>query len=342
MVNEVQTCANADCNFAVDGKCVEGLPLQDCPHLGALSEGKIENIESAADISEDVKPLIGLPVGDVLNRAAASTLLRRYASRVVGIIGPNDSGKTSLIASVYELLQVGPIADIDFAGSSTLIGFERVCHDARAASRRTAPYTERTSRGVDATFFHLDLNHSDYGLVSLMLGDRSGEDYLMATDEIIRADEYFELKRADCVVVLVNGDQLSNVRRRHETIAKSSQIIEALIESNTLRIGCNLACVLSKKDMVLASPKTERIRQDFGNIVSTISDKHSQHLGQIRSFEISASPRSLESVSRGEGVEDLLKFWIETPPKVYSCNVPRTVQKTRMIDLLTSEGESCL
>jgi len=65
-------------------------------------------------------------------------------SCVVAIIGPTDAGKTSLIASLYDLLQEGPVAGIGFARSLTLHAFEQACHDARAAlaTRRSAQRTD--------------------------------------------------------------------------------------------------------------------------------------------------------------------------------------------------------
>lgn len=94
------------------------------PTRRLITEDIPEAEESAAAV-EPPEPTIALASGEALARDNVSNLQRRNVSRSIGLIGPNDSGKTSLIAGVYDLLQDGPLSGAAFAGSSTLIGFER-------------------------------------------------------------------------------------------------------------------------------------------------------------------------------------------------------------------------
>ena len=144
-------CANPDCQVATDGRCVEGVSdLKVCPHYGR-----------AVLIIEDTRPegpaAVGrglrLPDAEALSVTGAQAVLRNQACSVIAIIGPHDSGKTSLIGSIYDLLQHGPVGGYAFAGSTTLHSFERACHDCRTASNREEPHMERTATG-DATYFH--------------------------------------------------------------------------------------------------------------------------------------------------------------------------------------------
>jgi len=331
-------CSNPDCDFTSSGKCVEGYATGECPHGTSISLDDIPEADEPSISSAQPEPAIVLASGEALDRAQTSLMQRRRTSKSIGVIGPNDSGKTSMIAGVYDLLQEGPISGASFAGSATLVGFEKVCHLARAVSRRVVPHTERTSRGADATFFHLDLRHERAELTSLFISDRSGEDYLSVTDQISQANEFFEIRRADCVTLLVDGAQLADSRQRHEVRAASPQIVEAMIEAKAIRKGCRLAVVLTKKDAVVASAHAQRVRSDFAELVNSITVSHSAHLGEVRSFEIAASPKDCEQVSRGEGVAELLQFWLlPNAPMVLSVSdeVPRF---ERMIDLLRIEG----
>jgi len=158
MASQPRTCGNGDCNLATDEKCVEGYPLEECPHVGRISIEDIQEVRDDAEPTVIAETTIQLDSGEPLDRETAASLQRRRLSRAIGLIGPNDSGKTSLIASLYDLFQSGPVSGVSFAGSNTLIGFEKVCHLARAVSRRVKPHTQRTSVGADATFFHLDLH----------------------------------------------------------------------------------------------------------------------------------------------------------------------------------------
>jgi len=340
MVSQPRTCGNDDCNLADDGKCVEGYELDECPHVGRIS---MDDIEVVPDDAEDVvepEATMQLRSGEPLNRDTASKLQRRRLSRGMGLIGPNDSGKTSLIAGLYDLFQAGPVSGVSFAGSSTLIGFENVCHLARAVSRRVNPHTERTIVGADATFFHLDLHREGEDIVSLFIGDRSGEDYLSASDELARAEEFFELRRADCVTLLVNGEQLADGEKRHDVKAITPQIVEALVEAKSVREGCRLAIVLTKKDVVVSSPHVERIEREFEELVAQIRGAHSDYMGEIRAFTVAASPQDCERVTRGEGIGELLLFWLETATAPMT-RLPRSRDTMpRMMDRFGHGGRS--
>jgi hypothetical protein len=328
-------CGNADCNLATDRKCVEGYEIDECPHSGGISIDDIPEAEESETVVVQLDLTLALAPGEALDRDKASILQRRRVSRSIGLIGPNDSGKTSLIAGVYDLLQEGPVYGAAFAGSDTLIGFEKVCHLARAISRRTVPHTERTSRGADATFFHIDLHQEGVGLTSLFIGDRSGEDYLAAADQISQADQFFEIRRADCITLLVNGAQLADSGLRHEVKAATPQIVDALVEARAIRAGCRLAIVLTKKDSFVASSQEERVRKDFDGLVKAISESHADYLGEVKPFVVAASPKDCGKVTRGEGVGDLLLFWLHAnpPAAVFGGDTLRGFE--RMIDLLT-------
>lgn len=335
MANQQLECSNADCNFATDGKCVEGYESEACPHADGLSLDDIPEAEEPDSPLTPPEPAISLASGEALDRVDASNLQRRNVSKSIGLIGPNNSGKTSLISGVFDLLQERPVAGAAFAGSSTLIGFEKVCHLARVASLRDAPHTERTSRGADATFFHLDLYQKGVGLTSVFISDRSGEDYLAVTDQISLADQFFEIRRADCITLLVNGAQLADPKLRHEVKAATPQIVDALVEACAIRKGCRLAVVLTKKDSVVVSQNPERVRKDFDDLVESVVSAHSTYLGEVKPFVVAASPQDCEYVARGEGVAELLLYWLKpTAPAVVVADEARFTFE-RMIDLLT-------
>lgn len=341
---ESPTCANADCKVADTGKCVEGFALEECPHYGRPSVSDIEPVEEIGEerlVTEEVSPpAMPLPLGEGLDKADASILQRRRSSRAIGIVGAQFAGKTSLMASVYEILQEGGVAGYTFAGSATLIGLEMICHDARAASRRPEPHTERTAVGADATFFHLDLGSATpAGITSLFIGDRSGEDYLATTDELANAAGFFELRRADTVTILVNGEQLADPRLRHEIRASTPQLVDALVEAGSIGSRQRLAVVLTKKDAVKASPHAVRVQSDFDEMVAGIGLRHGRRVADVSSFVVAASPRIANAVKRGEGVDKLLEYWMR--PTVKEPLPPaQGVELTRVIDNLVIAKET--
>ena len=324
-------------------KCVEGYVLAECPHYGRPSVEDIEVVDDMVGeepVPEEVSlPAIPLSLGEALDRAGASNLQRRRPSRVVGVIGPQFAGKTSLMASVYEILQEGGVAGYTFAGSSTLIGFEMICHDARAASRRPEPHTERTTVGADATFFHLDLGRGGPpAITSLFIGDRSGEDYLAANDELSNAAGFFELHRADVVTLLVNGEQLADEQLRHEIRASTPQMIDALVEAGSITARQRVAVVLTKKDAIVASANTERVNSDFEDMIAGIKRHHGDRVAEVAPFVVAASPRIANAVRRGEGVDALLEYWMQPTPSE-SLPPAHTVEMARMIDRIVNDVE---
>jgi hypothetical protein len=345
MASQPKTCTNADCNFAADAKCLEGYEISECPHIGQLSIDDIAVADdtAAAEWAAETQPPelpLALSPGEALDRQDASKLQGRRISRSIGVIGPHDSGKTSLIAGIFDLLQEGPLSEISFAGSWSLVGFERICHLARAVSKRVEPHTPRTTVGADATFFHLDLNYGDSGIISLYIGDRSGEDYLGVNDEIALADQFFEIRRADCVTLLVNGAHLADSARRHEVKAMVPQIVDALVEAGAIRAESRLAVVLTKKDTVVASPQADRVTKDFEALVASLGNAHGTHFGEVKPFVVAASPKDCDKVARGEGLGDLLQFWLQPSMVRLVVPVAPSEQFERMIDNLSVTGEA--
>ena len=304
-------CRNSDCRVAENGTCVEGFELHDCPHyfqetLGDRQDAPLAESEKRKDSVESVR----LPPADALTPSQASEILRAGDARVIAILGPLESGKTSLIAGMYDLFQRGPVAGIEFSGSRTLHAFERTCHDARSASRRGEPHTYRTRRG-EVRFFHLEVGAGAAGEgLSLVVGDRSGEEYQEASADVSMALDFSEVVRADSLTVLVDGDRLLDTGARHNLRNEIILMLQALRDGDALRSGMRMAFVLTKLDAVLGSSKSEQGVSDFDDLLEHIRLLFGDTLSTIEPFKIAASPKSDASM-RGTGLSDLLRFWLE-------------------------------
>ncbi len=126
----VHSCSNAECKVRIDGVCVEGRSIQDCPYYAAASEVGEPVVDGGlVSVEEDDLEAIEEAVRLVSIDAAAH--LREFEASVIAIVGPSAAGKTSLIAGLYELFLRGPVGAFEFAGSKTLHAFEEVCHGAR-------------------------------------------------------------------------------------------------------------------------------------------------------------------------------------------------------------------
>jgi hypothetical protein len=312
MNNNQISCSNPACRVAETGKCVEGLLLEDCSYYGKESDVLVNAEDSVA---APISTALSLPSGAALNVASVAAVLGRGASRIIAVVGPRETGKTSLVASLYDLLQMGPIGDISFARSKTLSAFEMACHDARAASRRGIPHMERTRRG-EVLFYHLELGGgvAKEG-VTLLLGDRSGEEYSDVADDISAAADLVEVKRADAITVLIDGARLLDAGRRHNIRMDITMILQGLIDGGVLCNEQRIALVLTKLDLIQASQHRTRAEADFQGLHDHLSATLAGRFGRFEMFKIAASPATAD-MARGTGIAQLIDFWLAERPVV--------------------------
>lgn len=322
-------CSNPDCRVAETGRCVEGMELTICPHYGSKSEAYPEEYTDDAheqDESTDVSTDIRLPSAETWTPSEVSRLLCERETRVIAIVGPSEAGKTSLIASLYDLYQLGPVLGTEFARSRTLHAFELTCHDARAVSRRNVPHTHRTNYG-EVRFYHIELysGPANSGL-ALVLGDRAGEEYRSAADDASLALTFPEIKRADSLTVLVDGQRLLDSGARHNLRSQIIMILQALIDTDSVQVGHRLALVLTKIDTVYESLHKERAEADFDFLTTSIKKHFGEVFEVIEQFRIAASPKT-DAVPRGTGVPELLGFWLKPVRPAITTNLARPTFK---------------
>jgi ABC-type branched-subunit amino acid transport system ATPase component len=319
-------CANVDCRVAQTTKCIEGLALDKCPHYG-----RPVNVEAAATAALKARTSKGLelPTGETLKAGDATAVLRAGEARVIAIIGPEEAGKTSLIAALFELFQKGPVGESQFASSRSLVAFERACHHARAVSLRDIPHTVRSPH-VEVHFYHLQVGYGTANLANLLLADRAGEEYRAATDDILSCNEFSEIIRADAMTLLVDGRRLLDLLERQAVKSELIMIMQALIDSGITKSEQRVAVVLTKLDEIMASDKGGRAIEDFDALVSRIRDLFGHNFLKIEPFRIAACPAS-DKVPLGQGVAELLGFWL-VEPSYEVVKLVDSVVATRIID----------
>jgi Double-GTPase 2 len=299
------TCSNPKCEIAIAGRCLEGMEKEECPNFGRPIE-----VGSDMETAPAPPPTINLAPSITLEAARATIALATRLSRVIAIIATSDAGKTSLIAGLYDLFQREPVAAIRFAGSATLHSFEIACHDSRTVSKHDEPTIFRTPRG-DARFYHLDLMPKAGGeIISLLIADRAGEEYLEVSDDVTNARPLFEVRRADTVTVLVDGERLTNSRERHNVRAEIEGMLQGLLDSGSLNKRQRLAIALTKNDAVRVSERSAVVTADLDRLIESLVRKFGDWFIEISSFITTASPKKPGGI-RGEGLSDLLAYWLK-------------------------------
>jgi len=127
VASTVRACKQPTCQVAQTGNCLEGLETAKCPHFitGLIAAAKAAGDPAAPEVPPQPEvALVDLAPGTSLTPEGAADFLRSRRMQVIVVAGDEDSGKTTLLTSIYESLQASPMAGYRFAGSSTLPGFE--------------------------------------------------------------------------------------------------------------------------------------------------------------------------------------------------------------------------
>ena len=114
------------------------------PPQGPPSSAPVPPQPSAVVSPVTVPDVVDLPSGNELDDLAAAELQGAQLVRLIVIAGPVKAGKTTLLTTLHDLFQTGPVGAFTFAWSRTLPAFERRCYFSRIASGRSFTETERT------------------------------------------------------------------------------------------------------------------------------------------------------------------------------------------------------
>lgn len=260
---------------------------------------------------EDV---IELHHGEALNTKEAAELACGSHTRRVVVCGRSDSGKTTLIASIFERFNKAPFAGYLFAGSDTLIGFERICHHSRLLSGRLEPTTVRTARAVRHRFLHLRVckENDGYTHQDVLLSDVSGEEFQAAVNSEEDARALSLVRFADHIVVLSDGARLADVGSRQEERHFVNLLIRSLIQIGYLDKSSFVDVLFTKEDIIENAGDVCKI------FVKAIEEElrvsYEQQLGRLRFFSIAARDKENKRVV-ADGVDRVFPSWIEESPR---------------------------
>lgn len=334
-MDQVDKCANTQCPIAKNGKCIEGLVKEQCPHYGKEPLGAAEPTEGNAAVESNSalpEAIEGrLMSSELLSQSQADRHFCSQRSYCISLVGPNEAGKTSLFASLYDLFQEGPFAGYACKWCETLHGFEIACHHSRLASQRTIPYTERTKLRAGLRYYQLTLRGEGRDL-NLLLADRAGEFYNDAASVPTKAADFEELRRADAIAVLLDGAKLIENGQRHGAKANLEMTLQGIIDSGVLGPVRRLAIVLTKMDLVLSSPRAEAAVREYASYANKLRDQFQAHFSEIQSFQVSSSPSATGTVERGHGLKALFDFWIAAaPPLLETVDLKPSVRQFQRV-----------
>jgi len=192
---------------------------------------------------------------DRLNPEEANQLLAGSPGRVVVWMGERGSGKTTLTARLYERQRL-PGEDVRFAGSCTLLAFEALAYRQRFRATGSQAPAGQYTRGTDGReIYHLALSNGGERL-NLLLADLPGELFRAVADNQLALSSIPLVRRADKLVLLVDGARLRDPAARSSVLTRVRQLLERLAADSLPHASTELALVVTKWDLIVDDPDT--------------------------------------------------------------------------------------
>lgn len=277
------------------------------PPLPAVEEGA--GHEGSAEYIE-------LPRFSELDPDTAYPITAASPTRVLVVAGLADSGKTTLVASIYEcFLKRRSFAGYCFAGSETLLGFEKRCHLARTASGLSRADTERTGRSEGTPLLHLRVRPEGRKSPGrdLLFTDVFGEAFREAKDSSDACRRLGILRRADRLLLLVDGGELSQNERRFAAYSAVRDFLRRSLDTGMLPLDPLVDVLATKWDIVDRLPPREKASAEeyIRRIEALLTEDFVGRVDNLRFGRIAARPSPESALALCHGVEPLFSAWVE-------------------------------
>lgn len=269
--------------------------------------------EALRQAREDGEGLFGR--GEALSTAQAARIAAQRRATVVILAGAPDSGKTTLLAALYERFGLGKLAGHWFLGSRTLHGFDQRCHRSTYGAGPGSGDEGHTA-GDALPWLHLRTARQEHptDIRELLLGDLSGDHFFKGlADGSLKASEVPGMRRADHVCVTINGGALADPIERIAEQSLLLDMLHALLDDpDGLADPGALSFVVTKWDLVHRGGSEAR---------SAVGELFERLRGMLPPETAALQVGYLETAARstatefpiGYGVGDLLSRFTDRP-----------------------------
>lgn len=246
--------------------------------------------------------------GEALSRDKFYTIAAKESTKMLLLLGPVASGKTTIETSLYQLFQEKPVENYYFAGSRSLQGFEQRAYYTRIKSKGSLPDTPRTKVDEEPTFLHLRLwNRDNDATTNLIFWDISGEAFSENIGKVDSVKKEFSFaERADFVIGIIDGEKLCNKKTKNSVVSEIIQLLRTFLDSGVLGEGCVLQIVFSKYDLLIKE-------ENYAEIIERAKDQINGYLEELSAnieyYCVAAMPSSAKDIQVGYGLSELLQRW---------------------------------
>jgi len=304
-----------------------------------LQEDRASDNITSGRIAEKIE-MLNLYSGDSFTPESALSITRSRNTRFIVLAGPIESGKTTLLASIYDIFQKRLFANYFFAGSQTLLGFERRCHDSRLASHRTTPTTDRTKHEGKYRLLHLRVRKKDLDTPpqDLLFTDLSGELFKEIRDSTEECKRHQIFLRADHFVLFLDGKKLCDLYQRDKVVSDASTLLRRCLDANILGKYSLVDVLFAKWDLLKTAADQDSSTETFLQTVQLqkFEEPFRSKLGRMRCSRVAArpDPSKHSGIEFGYGLSTLFQSWVEESPssRILTCRPQLRTPVVRQID----------
>ncbi|HEY1528527.1 MAG TPA: hypothetical protein VGH51_20055 [Candidatus Angelobacter sp.] len=253
---------------------------------------------------------VKLHSGNALKFSEIQSVTRRSYTPIIFLAGDVKSGKTTLLGSIHDAFQFGPLEGYKFAGCETPVALEERCFESRVRSGARRPDTPRTRYEAGQEYLHLRLRKDiTQPFQEILFADMSGEFYERAIQNSAELAEFSILKRSDYLVLLLDGGKLLDHEQRQNVRQDGLTFLRRCQESGLLRESTTLQVMISKWDVVLQRPQLEQ-DQCFQFITSRFNETVIHRQVSVIRAASRPSPDS-SGVDKLFGLKSVFVDWME-------------------------------
>jgi hypothetical protein len=303
------------------------------------SQTAVAGVDFPVDVAavERSPEFIQLPKGKELSDVAALDLAKSRPVQWIILAGPTDSGKTTLLTSLYELFQWRRVAGYAFAGSRTLPGFEERCYLSRRDSGNIVPQTQRTPyKGPDPEYLHLRIRSAQglHPFRDFLFTDVSGEMFEHARDSTDECKAMLFLKRANHFLLFLDSAKGVQQHRRWKMFEDAKALLRSCVDSEMLSKSCVINVVWSRFDYFTQKENDTRHHDFRHEVERELRDTFGHVVPKLMFSEVAARPLEAPALGIGYGLSALLGQWAATPLQMRALELfPSSYSGTRESEL---------
>lgn len=265
--------------------------------------------------------VVQISSGEALTSSETAEITNRTRTPVILLAGDQESGKTTLLASLFWCFQRGPFAEFSFCDSRTLMGLERRSWKSRTASMGSVPEIDR-SKLATRRYLHLQLADLSSTITNLIFCDLPGELFEAVINRPAASKDIIELGRADHLAILIDGAKLRRLDLRLGARRNAWLLMRGLLDSKELGPSVPIELVFTKIDLFGGEPLSTESKVDpvlFASeedTVAYIEEVKRSFMNEfvpkginLRFFETAAQETS-QKYELGHGIEPLIMKWV--------------------------------